>query len=63
MESRLSFTGRIASFSFRHKWYVLAAWLLLFLLAGAASAGLGKVLTNEQTDLSHSDSQQAHQLI
>src|SRR5579884_1872139 len=59
MQPRLSFTGRIASFSFRHKWYVLAAWLLVIVGAGVLSSGLSKVLTNDSKDLSNSDSAQA----
>jgi hypothetical protein len=46
MSPKLSFTGRIAGFSFRHKWLVLGAWLVLIVAAGALSSGLGKLLTN-----------------
>jgi RND superfamily putative drug exporter len=63
MNSKRSFTGRIASFSFRHKWYVLAAWLVVFALSAAAASGLGGVLTTEQKDLSGSDSAKAFDLI
>ena len=58
-----SFTSRIAGFSFRHKWYVVAAWVLLIVVSGAAASGLNKVLTNDQKDLSNSDSAQATRLI
>jgi len=38
MQPQLSFTGRIASFSFRHKWYVLGAWLVLLVTAAVTIA-------------------------
>jgi putative drug exporter of the RND superfamily len=63
MQRSLSFTGRTAAFSFRHKWRVLGAWLLLIVVAGALSGGLSKVLTNDQKDLSGSDSAQGVSLI
>ncbi|MBI2723418.1 MAG: MMPL family transporter, partial [Chloroflexi bacterium] len=63
MQPKLSFTGRIAGYSFRHKWYVLAAWVLLVVLSAAASAGIGDVLTSEQKDFSGSESATAKQLI
>lgn len=58
-----SFTARIAGFSFRHKWYVLSVWLLIFVVSGVASSGLSKVLTSEQKDLSNSASAQASRVI
>ena len=63
MQGNLSFTGRIATFSFRRKWYVLAAWLLLIVAAGAASSGLSRALTTDQKDLTGSDSARARQLV
>lgn len=63
MQRKLSFTGRIASFSYRHKWYVLAAWLVMLVAAGGMSAGLSKVLTTEFKDLSGSDSVKAEDLV
>jgi RND superfamily putative drug exporter len=63
MQRSLSFTGRIASFSFRHKWRVLGAWLVLIVVAGALSGGLSKVLTTDQKDLSGSDAAQGDALI
>jgi RND superfamily putative drug exporter len=63
MQRQLSFTVRIAGFSFRHKWYVLGAWLLLLVGAGIAASGLGRVLTTQGTDLSGSDSAHAKDLI
>src|SRR5215216_237618 len=63
MHSNLSFTGKIASFSFRHKWYVLAAWLVVFAVSVVAAAGVGSVLTTEQKDLSGSDSAKAFDLV
>jgi putative drug exporter of the RND superfamily len=63
VQPRLSLTGRIASYSFRHKWYVLAAWVLLVVMSAAASAGIADVLTTEQKDFSGSESATAKQLI
>lgn len=63
MQGSLSFTGRAAAFSYRHKWRVLGAWVLLIVLAGVAASGLSKVLTTDQKDLSNSDSAQATRLI
>ncbi len=63
MQAKLSFTGRIATFSFRHKWYVLAAWLLVIVLAGVASTTIGSVLTTEQKDLSGSESAKAKDIV
>ena len=62
MQRRLSFTGSIASFSFRHRWWVLATWLVILVAAMGASSGLGKVLTTEQRDLSGSESANAQDL-
>src|SRR5438270_7749215 len=63
MQSNLSFTGKIASFSFRHKWYVLAAWLVVFAVSAVLASGLSGVTTTEQKDLSGSDSATAFNLI
>src|ERR1700693_1840000 len=63
MHATKSFTSRIAGFSFRHKWWVLAAWVLAIVVSGAASSGLGKVLTSEFKDLSNSDSAQATRIV
>src|SRR3712207_5659379 len=63
MQRDLSFTGKIASFSFRHKWYVLAAWLVIFVASAVAASGVGSALTTEQKDLSGSDSAVAFDLI
>src|SRR5215204_5987447 len=63
MQRNLSFTGKIASFSFRHKWFVLAAWLVVFAVSAVAASGIGGVLTTEQKDLSGSDSAQALETI
>ncbi len=63
MQPQRSFTSRIASFSFRHKWYVLGAWLILLVTAGVLSTGLGKTLTTDFRDLSHSDSRVGKDLI
>lgn len=61
--TKLTFTGRIATFSFRHKWYVVAAWLVLLVAAGVASSGLSSALTTEMRDLTGSESRQATDLI
>ncbi len=58
----LSFTGRIAAFSFRHRWWVLAAWAVLLLAAVGMASGLGSVLTSEFKDLSGSESARAKRL-
>ena len=63
MHRNLSFTGKIASFSFRHKWIVLAAWLVLLAASVVAASGVGSALTTEQKDLSGSDSAVALDLI
>jgi RND superfamily putative drug exporter len=63
MQQQRSFTSRIASFSFRHKWYVLGAWLVLLVTAGMLSTGLGSTLTTDFRDLSHSDSRVGKDLI
>jgi RND superfamily putative drug exporter len=56
MQRNPSFTGKIAGFSFRHKWTVLAAWLVVLVISAVAASGVGSVLTTEQKDLSGSDS-------
>lgn len=43
---QLSFTGRLAAFSFRYRWYVLAVWVLLLAAAAVAGYGLKDVRTN-----------------
>jgi RND superfamily putative drug exporter len=58
-----SFTGRLASVSFRHKWIVLGTWLVLLVAAGMLATGLGKTLTTDFRDLSHSDSRVGKDLI
>lgn len=59
----LSFTGRIAAFSFRHRWWVLVTWAVLLLAAVGAASGLSSVLTSEFKDLSGSESARAKRLI
>lgn len=46
MKNRLT-TATIARFSARRPWYVLATWLILLILAGVASTGLGDAFTTE----------------
>jgi RND superfamily putative drug exporter len=63
VQGKLTFTGRIAGFSFRHKWWVLAVWLIMLVGSGAAASGMGKVLSTEMKDLSGSESAKAKDLI
>jgi len=63
MQSKGSFTSRIAGFCFRHKWYVLAAWMVVLVASGLLSANLDHALTTDTKDLSGSDSAKALQLI
>ncbi len=63
MSGKLSWTGRLAVFSFQHKWMMLGAWLLLLIAAAGASAGLSSVLTTEFQDLSGSESRRAKDAI
>jgi putative drug exporter of the RND superfamily len=63
VHANLSFTGRIATFSFRRKWLVIALWLAMLAVSGVAASGLGRVLTTENKDMSGSDSARARQTL
>jgi RND superfamily putative drug exporter len=62
VQGKLTFTGRIAGFSFRHKWWILGVWLLMLVMSGAAASGLSSVLSTEFKDLSGSESAKAQDL-
>ena len=53
---------RWTRFVLHHRFIVLAAWLLVFVVAGAASSKLSDLLTNRFT-LPGTDSQRAEQIL
>jgi RND superfamily putative drug exporter len=63
MNTGESFIKRSAMFSYRHKWPVIAVWLVMFVAMSAVSGRLADVLTQDLNDLSGSDSSKAQELI
>ena len=62
MSSRISTAG-FARVSARHPWRVIASWILILLLAGIASTGLGDALTTEGDFTNEPESVRADDLL
>jgi RND superfamily putative drug exporter len=56
-------TARLARFSARHPWYIVAIWCVLLALAVGAATGLGDALTNEGDFTNRPESVRADDLL
>ncbi len=58
-----SITARVARFSARWRWYVLAAWTALVVVAGVLAFDIGDVLTTDDSIASNVESERAQVLL
>lgn len=59
----LGATGKLARWSARHRWWVIVAWAVLFLVGGFLASGINDVLNNDQRQTNNPESTQAANLL
>ena len=55
----LGFTGSLANFSIRHKFFVVLFWIALFFVGGFFASGIGEYTENDQGFVTEPESEQA----